>query len=819
MGYPFKEIEKKWKEKWEKTGLYKTDFSDTEKKKYVLVMFSYPSGDKLHVGHWFNYGPTDTWARFKRLQGYNVFEPMGFDAFGLPAENYAIKTGGHPQDITEANIKYIREQLKAIGGMYDWDHEVVTSREDYYKWTQWVFLQLYKKGLAYRANAPVNWCPSCNTSLANEQVVDGKCERCSTEVERKNLTQWFFKITDYADRLLENLPSLNWPEKTKTMQKHWIGKSYGTEINFFLAENENEKIKVFTTRPDTLFGVTYMVLAPEHPLVEKITTAEYKDKVEEYVNKVKHESELERTALTKEKTGVFTGAYAINPVNGEKIPIWIADYVLVSYGTGAVMAVPAHDERDFEFASKFNLPIKKVIWEEGTEKDAPLQEAYTEAGIMINSGKFDGTLSKEGIKKVTAYLEEKGMGKGTVQYRLRDWLVSRQRYWGAPIPVVYCEKCGEVAVPEEQLPVKLPYDIDFKISGESPLKSHDEFLNTTCPVCGGKAVREADTMDTFVCSSWYFLRYPKNRIDDKPFDEKRVNEWLPVDMYVGGAEHATMHLLYARFITMVLKDAGFLNFEEPFTSLVHQGIIKGPDGNKMSKSLGNVINPEEYLEKYGADAFRTYLMFGFDYTLGGPWDDGGMTAVDRFLNRIWRIVENGTGKISGVNRETGKPEKSLLKALHYAVKHVTIDIERFSFNTAIARIMELVNEMNKYLEREKEKINGEVLKDALDKLILLIAPFAPHLGEELWERTGHTESVFNAEWPVHDEKMLVEDEVEIVIQIKGKVREKMVISRTASVEEMEKQALNYGRIPELLEGKKINKVIAIPGKLVNIVAN
>ncbi len=823
MGYDFKTIEKKWQKRWEETKLYRTDLSKTDKKCYTLVMFSYPSSDKLHLGHWFNYGPTDTWARYRRMRGYNVFEPMGFDSFGLPAENYAIKTGGHPQDITEENISYIRQQLKAIGAMYDWEKEVITSRPEYYKWTQWVFLQLYKAGLAYRANAMVNWCPSCNTVLANEQVTsEGTCERCHTPITKKNLTQWFFKITDYAERLLEGLEKIDWPARTKTMQRNWIGKSVGVEIDFPLDNGDGEKITVFTTRPDTLFGVTYMVLAPEHPLVEKITTPSQKQAVQEYVEKTLRESEIERTSTVREKTGVFTGAFAINPVNGERVPIWIADYVLLTYGTGAVMAVPAHDERDFEFATKYELPIRKVILEPGTREDAPLTQAYVEHGTMINSGPFTGMNSKEGKEKIADWLEEKGIGRRKVNYKLRDWLISRQRYWGAPIPIVYCDKCGEVPVPLEQLPVKLPYDVDFRPTGESPLRYHEEFKHTTCPKCGGPAMREVDTMDTFVDSSWYFLRYLSPHLDDKPFDSELANAWCPVDMYVGGAEHATMHLLYARFINMVLHDLGHINFEEPFQALRHQGIIKGPDGMRMSKSRGNVVNPEEYLEKYGSDVFRCYLMFGFEFEKGGPWSDEGIAALDRFLNRVWRLFEKYLWVFTEGNSRTemGEDEQRLNKILHRSIKGATDDIERFHFNTAISRIMELVNGLYRYTEgRPSEEINASFLKSVLENLILLLAPFAPHLAEELWEKSGHAYSIFNQSWPEYDPAAMEEEVVSYGILINGKVRAQMKVPRDLSREEVEKIALETGRIPELLKGKTIRKIIVVPGSVVNIVAN
>ncbi|GAB4337784.1 MAG: leucine--tRNA ligase [Calditrichia bacterium] len=824
MGYPFKEIEKKWQNRWQEEGLYKTDLSNTDKKCYTLVMFSYPSSDKLHLGHWFNYAPTDTWARFKKMQGYNVFEPMGFDSFGLPAENYAIKTGGHPHDITEENVRVIRNQLKAIGAMYDWDSEVMTSHPDYYKWTQWVFLQLYKAGLAYRKNAPVNWCPSCNTVLANEQVEsDGTCERCHNLVTKKNLTQWFFKITDYAERLLSGLKNIDWPERTKIMQQNWIGRSTGVEIDFVLDDESKRKIKVFTTRPDTLYGVTYMVLAPEHPLVEEITTPTQKAAVQEYVEQSLRASEIERTSTVREKTGVFTGAFAINPVNGERVPIWIADYVLVTYGTGAVMAVPAHDERDFEFATKYELPIKKVILEPGGDAEELLTAAYTEPGTMINSGPFNGLNSREGIEKIADYLEEKGIGQRKVNYKLRDWLISRQRYWGAPIPIIYCDDCGEVPVPESDLPVELPYDVDFRPTGESPLQYHEGFKKTICPKCGKTATREVDTMDTFVDSSWYFLRYLSPKLEDKPFDSELCNAWCPVDMYVGGPEHATMHLLYARFINMVLKDLGHINFEEPFQALRHQGMIKGPDGLRMSKSRGNVVNPDAYLEQYGSDVFRCYLMFGFEFEKGGPWSDDGIAALDRFLNRVWRYIENhlwvfGEESAAGIS-EMGEDENELNRVLHHSIKGATEDTERFHFNTAISRIMELVNALYKYSgEKPREEINAGFLKTVLERLNLLIAPFAPHMAEELWEMTGHDQSIFLTAWPEYDEEAMKEDQVNYGILINGKVRGQVQVDAGADQETVKEIALNSGRIPELLKGKTIQKIIVVPGKIVNIVA-
>ena len=829
MSFPFREIEEKWRRFWDENDINKTNPDKLDNKLYCLVMFSYPSADKLHLGHWFNYSPVDTWARFKRMQGFNVFQPMGFDSFGLPAENYAVKTGVHPQDTTESSIKYIREQLKSIGAMYDWDYEVITSRPDYYKWTQWIFLQLYKHKLAYRKEAPVNWCPSCQTVLANEQVKDGACERCDSLVEKKNLTQWFFKITKYANELLAGLDKLDWPEKTKLMQQHWIGKSTGTEITFTIDNDDKDKVKVFTTRPDTLFGATYMVLAPEHPLIEKITSVDKKDEVQAYIQKSVTTSEIDRVSTVREKTGVFTGCYAINPISNEKIPIWIADYVLITYGTGAIMAVPAHDQRDFEFATKFNLLIRKVILSENDASESELsesittwKEAYSGEGKMINSGEYNNLESKAGGIKVSEYLESKNIGKRTIQYKLRDWLVSRQRYWGAPIPIIFCEKCGEIPVPEDDLPVLLPYDdVDFKPKGKSPLATSESFVNTTCPKCGEPAKREADTMDTFVDSAWYFLRYPYNKMENQAWDKGTISNWMPVDKYIGGAEHATMHLLYARFFTKALRDMGYLNFDEPFLSLVHQGVIQGPDGLRMSKSKGNVINPEDYLDKFGSDVFRCYLMFGFEYIAGGPWDDSGIAAIDRFLNRIWRVVDDHKQISSNTrdNQDFSLQDKSLNRVLNNSIKGVTQDTERFHFNTSISRIMELVNELYRYTSDVNEKdLNAALLSESLKKLVLLIAPFAPHLSEELWKMIGNNPTIFDQKWPEFDPKALALDEISWVIQINGKIREHMLASKDLPKDEAENLAVNFGRMPELLQGKTIRKVIIVPQKLINIVA-
>lgn len=812
MGNYGTSIDKKWQDKWENEHLYKFDPTNLDKKLYVLEMFSYPSGSQLHAGHWFNYGPVDTWARFKRMNGYNVFQPMGFDAFGLPAENFAIKTGIHPQDSTEKNIKNMEAQLKAMGAMFNWENEVVTCRPDYYKWTQWLFLKLYEKGLAYRKQAPVNWCPSCNTVLANEQVVDGLCERCDTEVTKKDLTQWFLKITDYADELLEKLDGLNWPEKTVSMQKHWIGKSTGAEVTFKIKDHDLT-FDVFTTRVDTLYGVSYVVLAPENKLVDKIVTPENKAAVEAYKEETAKQSEIERQSISKEKTGVFTGAYAINPINGKEVPIWVGDYVLASYGTGAVMAVPAHDERDFAFASKFNLPINRVI----APKDGSDVVPYFEHGILVNSGEFDGLTTDEAKIKIVEKLEKTNEGSQKVNYRLRDWLVSRQRYWGAPIPIIYCEKCGTVPVPEKDLPVELPYNVEFTPDGKSPLAKCEEFVNTTCPCCGGKAKREVDTLDTFVCSSWYYLRYPDNKNTEAPFNKEIIDKMLPVDMYVGGPEHACMHLLYARFITKALRDMGYLNFDEPFTSLVHQGLILGPDGLKMSKSKGNTISPDDYIKEYGADVFRMYLMFGFAYTEGGAWSDDGIKSVARFVDRIERNLEISREAInSGKSKTTmDKTEKELNFWLNTAIKGVTEDGEKMQFNTAIARMMEFINALSKYNKEEVK--NTEFLKEVCESFIKILAPFAPHFSEEQWSLFNNTTSVFNEAWPKFDPKALVKDEVEIAIQVNGKIKNKIMVASSLDEEDIKSESLADEKVKAAIGDKTIVKVIVIKGRLVNIV--
>ena len=807
-------IDKKWQDKWEETNLYKFDPNKDGEKLYVLEMFSYPSGSQLHAGHWFNYGPVDSWARMKRMQGYNVFQPMGFDAFGLPAENYAIKTGIHPKDSTDKNIETMEKQLKAMGAMFNWENEVITCHPDYYKWTQWVFLKLYEKGLAYRKKAPVNWCPSCNTVLANEQVVEGLCERCSTEVTKKDLTQWFLKITDYADELLEKLDTLDWPEKTVAMQKHWIGKSTGAEVTFKVKDSDL-KFDVFTTRVDTLNGVTYVVLAPENPLVDELTKAEYKNSVENYKEEAKKQSDIERQSLSREKTGVFTGSYAINPINNKEVPIWVGDYVLATYGTGAVMAVPAHDERDFAFATKFNLPIERVI----TSKNGKNEELpYCEYGKLVNSGEFDGLTTEEAKEKIVEKLSSMNLGSAKVNYRLRDWLVSRQRYWGAPIPIIHCDDCGTVAVPESQLPVELPYNVEFAPDGKSPLAKCNEFVNTTCPKCGKAAKREVDTLDTFVCSSWYQLRYPDSNNTEKAFDKDIVNKMLPVDKYVGGPEHACMHLLYARFITKALRDMGYLDFDEPFKSLTHQGLILGPDGLKMSKSKGNTISPNDYISEYGSDVFRMYLMFGFAYVEGGAWSDDGLKSVARFVDRIERYLETARESIEkGENNKTtmDKAEKELNFWLHNAIKGVTEDSDKMQFNTAIARMMEFVNALSKYLQEDVK--NLEFLKNTCMDFLKILAPFAPHFAEEQWSLLGLEYSIFNQPWPAFDAKALVKDEVEIAIQVNGKIKAKINVPTDLDEEGIKAASLANENILAATEGKNIVKVIVIKGRLVNIV--
>ena len=801
-----KSVDEKWQAKWAKEDLYRFDESKMDKKLYCLEMFSYPSAANLHCGHWYNYGVTDTWARFKKMQGFNVFHPQGFDAFGLPAENYAIKTGIHPKDSTNKSIKTMLEQYKNLGGSYDLSYFLSTCDEEYYKWTQWIFLKLYEKGLAYQKEAPVNWCPSCQTVLANEQVVDGKCERCKSEVSQRKMKQWFFKITEYADELLKDIDSLDWPEKTKKIQKNWIGKSTGSLLKFEI--DNGIELEAFTTRADTLFGLSYVVIAPEHEAVASLTKPEYKQAVEEYLAQAAKVKEIDRLSTERERTGVFTGSYATNPVNGEKVPVWVADYVIASYGTGFVMAVPAHDERDFDFASKYNLPIKRVINDKNNE---PQPLPFCEHGILADSAEFTGLSTKDAILGIVEKLSKEGKGKLTTMFRLRDWLISRQRYWGAPIPIVHCEKCGAVAVKEQDLPVKLPYNVEFRPDGKSPLARSEEFMNTVCPKCGAKAHRDPDTMDTFVDSSWYFLRFPDNKNDKEAFNKEKINQMLPVDKYVGGQEHATMHLLYARFFTKALRDMGYLNVDEPFKSLVHQGMILGPDGQKMSKSKGNTINPDGYIQKYGSDVLRMYLEFAFAYTEGGPWSDAGIEAIARFTKRIEALFEKYEEAQSETS-EMGKPEKDLNYVRHASIKAITHDVDLFQFNTSLARIMEFLNALNQYMQGP---INKAFLKECLESFVLVLAPFAPHFSEELWESLGHTESVFKEQWPAFDETVLANKDKVIVVQVNGKVRAKLEVSPDTDKATIEQMALK--EVTSYTDGHEILKTIYVPNKLVSIV--
>ena len=817
--YNFREIEKKWQKYWADNNTFKMEEKPDMEKYYVLEMFPYPSG-KLHMGHVRNYSIGDVVARFKNMQGYNVLHPMGFDSFGLPAENAAIKHGVAPDIWTWDNIHEMEEQLSELGLSYDWDREVCTCHPDYYKWMQWIFIQFYKKGLAYKKENPVNWCPDCQTVLANEQVVDGVCERCGAPVGKKNLSQWYFKITDYAERLLKNLDTLDgWPNKVKIMQKNWIGKSVGAEVDFAIKDDER-KLKIFTTRVDTLFGVTYMVLAPEHPYVNSLVEGtEYEQAVKEYIDRCQHMSDIERTSTSNEKTGVFIGKYAINPVNGKEVPIYISDYVLMGYGTGAIMAVPAHDERDFDFATKFGLDIIPVVDPGNPDIDVNnLKEAFVAEGTMINSGKFDGINNREAIKKVIEWVEEEGIGKATVNYRLRDWLISRQRYWGTPIPMIHCEHCGWVPEKEENLPVLLPTDIEFTGKGESPIATSKTFVGTVCPVCGAPAKREIDTMDTFLDSSWYFLRYCDPKNENEVFDKEKVKYWMNVDQYIGGVEHAILHLMYARFFQMALYDLGLVTDEEPFKNLLTQGMVN-KDGKKMSKSLGNVVSPAEILEKYGADTARLFILFAAPPEKELDWSDAGVEGSFRFLNRVYRLVYETVQKYGFKTTDfeiRNDNDKQLNYMANYAVKKVSDDAGgRFQFNTAISTIMEFVNELYRY--KELPDVNEGLINACIEKLVLILSPFTPHVCEEMWEYLGHTGSLYNVGWPAYDESALVKDSVEIVIQINGKVKEKMSVASGLGRDELQKTVMESEAAVRAVDGRNIVKVIAVPDKLVNIV--
>ncbi len=819
--YNFKDIEEKWLKIWNERDFFKTRQDPDRKKYYVLEMFPYPSGDP-HMGHLKNYVIGDVVARYKIRNGFNVLHPMGWDSFGLPAENAAIEHKIHPHIWTKKNIEKMKSMLNRIGITYDWDREVTTCEPDYYKWTQWLFLKLYEKGLAYKKKAPVNWCPNCKTVLANEQVVDGKCERCGTEVTKKELEQWFFKITDYAQRLLDDIGLLSgWPKKVLTMQRNWIGRSEGAEVDFEIKELK-KKVTVFTTRPDTLFGVTFFALAPEHPLVDEILKdSPYKKQIEELREKAKKKKDIDRIAEGAEKEGAPTGYYAVNPINGDEVPIWVADYILLEYGTGAIMGVPAHDHRDFEFAKKYKIPIKEVIKPIEGESSLP-DEPFEEKGIMVDSGPYSGLSSEEGTEKIIKYLESKDLGKRKVNYRLRDWLISRQRYWGAPIPVVYCEKCGIVPVPEKDLPVLLPENVDFLPKGKPPLATSEEFINTTCPKCGGPAKREPETMDTFVDSSWYYLRYASPHEEEQPFKKEDVNYWLPVDQYIGGVEHAILHLMYSRFITKALYDMGYVDFVEPFKNLFTQGMIT-KDGAKMSKSKGNTVSPGSIIEKYGADTARVMILFAGPPELDMEWSDQGVEGAFRFLNRVWRLYVRNIPYIENVpiyveTEEPSKEGKELRRKLHKTIKKVTEDIEgRFHFNTAISSIMELINLLYKFDAEKANKADLSILREALETVVSLLNPFAPHMTEELWEMMGHTTSLYFERWPVHNEKYMEEEIYIIAVQVNGKLRARVSVDADKTDEEVKDIILGDEKIKKWTEGKEIKKFILVKRKVANIV--
>ena len=816
------EIEPKWQKNWADSGAFHSEVDRTKPEYYVLEMFPYPSG-ALHMGHVRNYSIGDVVARFQKMRGYNVLHPMGWDAFGMPAENAAIKNKVHPADWTWSNIRNMRRQQQELGLSYDWDREVATCHPEYYRWTQWLFLLFFERGLAYKKKAAVNWCEECNTVLANEQGIDGNCWRCNSVVVKKELEQWFLKITDYADRLLKDLDLLGgWPERVRTMQEIWIGRSEGAEFSFDVPDL-GEKIPVYTTRQDTSFGVTYVVLAPEHPLVEKLIAGKPEEAaVRAFVEKVRKLSEINRTATDVEKEGMFTGTYAVNPFNGEKVPIWVANYVLFEYGTGAVMGVPAHDERDWAFATKYGLNKRLVVQTPSEPLDiATMTGAYGGTGVMVNSGQFDGLENEVAKAKMADWLEEQKTGHRRVTYRLRDWLISRQRYWGAPIPIIYCKDCGAVAVPREELPIKLPENVRFDAGAVSPLATVDEFVNCKCPKCGKPARRETDTMDTFICSSWYYFRYTDPRNDKAPWDINKCNYWTPVDQYIGGIEHAILHLLYSRFFTKVLKDAGLIDADEPFKNLLTQGMVI-KDGSKMSKSKGNIVSPEEIVKKYGADTARLFILFASPPERDLEWSDQGVEGAARFFNRLWRIVHHFEAIAQGTPATYDAAEldvaaKELRRALHTTIRKVTDDIaDRFNFNTAISSVMELVNAMHAYRDAVQTP-HPALIKETLEALMRLLAPFAPHITEELWQQTGHADSVHNQSWPKWDAEALKTDSVEIVMQINGKVREKLVVPSEITGAELEKLALSHERIQALIEGKTVVKVIAVPGKLVNIV--
>ncbi|MDY7092287.1 MAG: leucine--tRNA ligase [Acidobacteriota bacterium] len=805
-------LEPAWRERWEQDGLYNADIDTEGKPLYALSMLPYPSGD-LHMGHWYALVPSDARARYLRMQGYNVLFPIGFDAFGLPAENAAIQRNIHPKEWTYANIERMRGQLRTMGTMFDWRREIISCDPKYYRWTQWFFNRLLKGDLAYRKAAAVDWCPSCNTTLAREQVVgeDRHCERCDTPVTKRQLDQWFFRTTNYAEELLD-FSNLDWPERVQTLQEHWIGRSEGAHVVF--KTEAGDPLEVFTTRPDTLWGATFMVLAPEHPLVEKLTTDAQRAEVDAYIEATTRQTDVQREAADREKTGVFTGGYAVNPVNGERIPVWIADYVLMSYGSGAIMAVPAHDQRDFEFARRFGLEIRVVIQPEGEEAvPAEAMDAAVEAkGVMVHSGPLTGTPQEEAMEKVLTYLEEQEIGRRAVNYRLRDWLISRQRYWGAPIPVVYCPECGAVPVPDDQLPVELPDDVDWRPTGESPLKLHPTWRHTTCPGCGGEAERETDTMDTFMCSSWYHLRYLSPDYDQGPFDPAEYEHWMPVDCYTGGIEHATMHLIYTRFFHKACRDLGITQGPEPMSQLRNQGIILGEDSEKMSKSRGNVVAPDELVSNYGTDTIRAYLMFFARWEQGGPWSSQGIEGTSRWLRRVWNLFTEAPQNPGTADDAT---LRQLRRKVHQTLGSVSHDYHHYEFNTIVSSLMELLNEM--YSAREAGAGGTEAWDEALRLYTLMLAPTAPHLAEELWQRLGNDYSVHQQAWPKMDEDAAAEEEITLVVQVNGKVRDRIQAPADITREAAEKLALASEAAQRHMDGKEPRKVIYVPGKLVNVV--
>ena len=814
LGYDPVQIDQKWQARWEQDGLNRVADGDPRPKWFEMTMYPYPSGD-LHIGHWYAMAPSDCHARFRRMQGYNVLHPIGFDAFGLPAENAAISRGIHPFEWTMDNIENMRRQLRSIGAIYDWDREVVCCLPEYYRWNQWFFLKLYEHGLAYRAKAPVVWCPSCQTVLANEQVVNGACERCGAVITRRDLEQWFFRITDYADQLLDFSGLIDWPEKILNMQNNWIGRSEGVEIAFDISASglDESEIPTFTTRIDTIFGVTFIVLAPEHPLVDGLTTDGRREEVEQYVQQTRRTSEIDRLSTEKEKTGVFTGSYAVNRLNNERVPVYIGDYVLMTYGSGAVMGVPAHDARDFEFAKKYRLPVRTVIAPITWDGREPT-EAYLGDGFMTNSGRYEGMTNEEGVEAISDDIERNGWGKRTVSYRLRDWLISRQRYWGTPIPVVYCADCQVVPVPPEDLPVLLPEDAEFKPTGESPLAANSAFVNTTCPRCGGPGRRETDTMDTFMDSSWYMMRYLSPHYGDGPVEPEAAKRWLPVDQYTGGAEHAVMHLLYSRFFIKALHDIGLVDFEEPFLRLFNQGVILGEDHEKMSKSRGNVVNPDDVVGKLGADAVRCFLMFIGPWDQGGPWSDVGINGAARWLNRVWDIAARDPQHLAGGDVD-GDTVRDTTRLLHQTVRKCYNDLDRFKFNTAMASLMELTNHLNRVWA--DSSIDGATWRECVEKLLLMLAPMAPHMTEELWERNGRPYSIHQQPFPQWDEALAAEEVITLVVQVNGKVRDKLEVPVGIAESEAQELALASPRVQSYTTGKEVSKTVYVPGRLVNLV--